>query len=117
MITLGEGRASAGGHHLQGGDRTRAGPRPGLLRHRGDGLGLCSGDMLLEALGRLAGITLKAVATALDLPLKGRHGGAEGDLDFRAHLRHRSEAQSLRAIRLSFDLDCHGQPGAVGDRS
>src|SRR5437899_8405919 len=49
----------------------------------GSGLELCSGDMLLEALVACAGVTLKAVATALDIPLKAGTVAAEGELDFR----------------------------------
>ena len=52
----------------------------------GSGLELCSGDMLLEALVACAGVTLKAVSTALDIPLKSGHVSAEGDLDFRGTL-------------------------------
>src|SRR5208337_1204663 len=52
----------------------------------GSGLELCSGDMLLEALVACAGVTLKAVATALDIPLKSAKVAAEGDLDFRGTL-------------------------------
>src|SRR5437899_201757 len=49
----------------------------------GSGLELCSGDMLLEALVACAGVTLKSVATAVDVPLKAGHVIAEGDLDLR----------------------------------
>src|ERR671914_2297801 len=52
----------------------------------GSGLELCSGDMLLEALVACAGVTLKAVATALEIPLEGATVSAEGDLDFRGTL-------------------------------
>ena len=52
----------------------------------GSGLELCSGDMLLEALVACAGVTLKAVATAIDIPLKSGTVSAEGDLDFRGTL-------------------------------
>src|SRR5205807_1550123 len=52
----------------------------------GTGLELCSGDMLLEALVACAGVTLKAVSTALDIPLKSAAVSAEGDLDFRGTL-------------------------------
>src|ERR687898_3372679 len=52
----------------------------------GSGLELCSGDMLLEALVACAGVTLKAVSTALDIPLKSANVSAEGDLDFRGTL-------------------------------
>jgi uncharacterized OsmC-like protein len=77
----------------------------------GDGSALCSGDMLLEALVACAGVTLKAVATALDLPLKGGTVSAEGDLDFRGTLGvDREAAVGFRAIRLNFDLDCPASP-------
>ena len=52
----------------------------------GSGLELCSGDMLLEALVACAGVTLKAVSTALAIPLKSGTVSAEGDLDFRGTL-------------------------------
>src|ERR1700704_6973044 len=52
----------------------------------GSGLELCSGDMLLEALVACAGVTLKAVATAIDIQLKSGRVSAEGDLDFRGTL-------------------------------
>ena len=52
----------------------------------GSGLELCSGDMLLEALVACAGVTVKAVATALDIPLKSGKVSAEGELDFRGTL-------------------------------
>jgi uncharacterized OsmC-like protein len=72
----------------------------------GSGAELCSGDMLLEALVACAGVTLKAVATALDIPLKSGAVKAEGDLDFRGTLGVDKEAPvGFREIRLSFDLD------------
>ncbi|MDB5642984.1 MAG: OsmC family protein, partial [Hyphomicrobiales bacterium] len=72
----------------------------------GSGAELCSGDMLLEALVACAGVTLKAVATALDIPLKSGVVKAEGDLDFRGTLGVDKEAPvGFREIRLSFDLD------------
>src|SRR5215831_3009146 len=52
----------------------------------GDGSLLCSGDMLLEALAACAGVTLRAVATSLDIPVRGGKVRAEGDLDFRGTL-------------------------------
>jgi len=67
---------------------------------------LCSGDMLLEALVACAGVTLKAVATAIDLPLKSGSVSAEGDLDFRGTLGVAKEAPvGFAQIRLRFDLD------------
>ncbi|GJE60250.1 OsmC family protein [Methylobacterium trifolii] len=72
----------------------------------GSGAELCSGDMLLEALVACAGVTLKAVATALEIPLKAGTVSAEGDLDFRGTLGVDKEAPvGFRAIRLSFALD------------
>jgi uncharacterized OsmC-like protein len=72
----------------------------------GDGLAACSGDMLLEALVACAGVTLRAVATALDLPVRGGAVRAEGDLDFRGTLGVARDAPvGFRAIRLTFDLD------------
>ena len=72
----------------------------------GDGLSACSGDMLLEALVACAGVTLRAVATALDIELRGGTVSAEGDLDFRGTLGVSREAPvGLRDIRLRFDLD------------
>lgn len=72
----------------------------------GSGAELCSGDMLLEALVACAGVTLKAVATALEIPLRSGHVSAEGDLDFRGTLGVDKEAPvGFRAIRLSFALD------------
>ena len=58
----------------------------------GSGMELCSGDMLLEALVACAGVTLKAVATAIEIPLKSGTVSAEGDLDFRGTLGVAKEA-------------------------
>src|SRR3954467_1340416 len=72
----------------------------------GSGLDLCSGDMLLEALVACAGVTLKAVATALEFRLNGATVSAEGDLDFRGTVGVAKDAPvGFRAIRLPFDLD------------
>ena len=72
----------------------------------GSGLELCSGDMLLEALVACAGVTVKAVATALDIPLKSGKVSAEGDLDFRGTLGVAKDAPvGFAQIRLRFDLD------------
>ena len=72
----------------------------------GTGAELCSGDMLLEALVACAGVTLKAVATALEIPLRDAIVRAEGDLDFRGTLGvERTAPVGFRAIRLAFDLD------------
>jgi uncharacterized OsmC-like protein len=72
----------------------------------GSGLELCSGDMLLEALVACAGVTLKAVATAIDVPLKSGAVSAEGDLDFRGTLGVAKDAPvGFAQIRLRFDLD------------
>ena len=72
----------------------------------GTGLQACSGDMLLEALVACAGVTLKAVATALNIEVRQGTVRAEGDLDFRGTLGVDKEAPvGFRDIRLSFDLD------------
>jgi uncharacterized OsmC-like protein len=72
----------------------------------GSGLELCSGDMLLEALVACAGVTLKAVSTALDIPLKSGVVSAEGDLDFRGTLGVAKDAPvGFAQIRLSFDVE------------
>jgi uncharacterized OsmC-like protein len=72
----------------------------------GSGLQACSGDMLLEALVACAGVTLRAVATALEFRLKGGSVSAEGDLDFRGTLGvDRAAPVGFRAIRLAFALD------------
>jgi uncharacterized OsmC-like protein len=72
----------------------------------GSGLQACSGDMLLEALVACAGVTLKAVATALGVQLRDATVQAEGDLDFRGTLGVAKDAPvGFRAIRLRFQLD------------
>jgi uncharacterized OsmC-like protein len=72
----------------------------------GSGLELCSGDMLLEALVACAGVTLKAVATAIGVPLKSGEVAAEGDLDFRGTLGVAKDAAvGFKQIRLRFELD------------
>lgn len=72
----------------------------------GDGLSLCSGDMLLEALVACAGVTLRAVATSIDIPVRAGHVVAEGDLDFRGTLSVAKDAPvGFSAIRLRFELD------------
>jgi uncharacterized OsmC-like protein len=72
----------------------------------GSGLQACSGDMLLEALVACAGVTLKAVATALGISLKDARLTAEGDLDFRGTLGVAKDAPvGFREVRLRFELD------------
>jgi uncharacterized OsmC-like protein len=72
----------------------------------GDGSVACSGDMLLEALSACAGVTLRAVATALEINVRGGVVRAEGDLDFRGTLGVAKDAPvGFRQIRLRFDLD------------
>jgi uncharacterized OsmC-like protein len=71
----------------------------------GDGLGACSGDMLLQALVACAGVTMRAVATALEIDVSGSVH-AEGDLDFRGTLAvDRDAPVGFRSIHLRFDLD------------
>ena len=77
----------------------------------GSGLQACSGDMLLEALVACAGVTLRAVATALGIDLKDATVKAEGDLDFRGTLGVAKDAPvGFRDIRLHFELDTDAPP-------
>jgi uncharacterized OsmC-like protein len=72
----------------------------------GDGLSLCSGDMLLEALVACAGVTLSSVATALGIELRDATVRAEGELDFRGTLAVSKETPvGFQQINLYFDLD------------
>lgn len=89
-IETGHGRVEAGLHPATG----------------GGGQDACSGDMLLEALVACAGVTLKAVATALGITMRQGHVHAEGDLDFRGTLGVARDAPvGFSAIRLLFDLE------------
>src|SRR4051794_12612774 len=89
-VQTGRALASAGLHPLTG----------------GDGSLLCSGDMLLEALVACAGVTLRAVAASLDIPVEAGQVSAEGDLDFRGTLGvDRDAAVGFKAIRLRFALE------------
>ena len=72
----------------------------------GDGSLLCSGDMLLEALAACAGVTLRSVATSIEVPVRGGTVRAEGDLDFRGTLAvDRGAPVGFTDIRLAFELD------------
>lgn len=72
----------------------------------GDGILACSGDMLLEALAACAGVTLRAVATAIGVELRSGTVRTEGDLDFRGTLGISKEAPvGFSSIRVFFDLD------------
>lgn len=77
----------------------------------GDGSFACSGDMLLEALVACAGVTLKAVSTALGIEIRGGKVSAEGDLDFRGTLGVAKDAPvGFREVRLKFDVDTDASP-------
>lgn len=72
----------------------------------GTGAFACSGNMLLDALVACAGVTLKAVATAIGFELKGGSVSAEGDLDFRGTLGVAKDAPvGFRDIRVTFALE------------
>lgn len=72
----------------------------------GNGLSVCSGDMLLEALVACAGVTLNAVATAVGIELRDASLEAEGDLDFRGTLGVSKEVPvGFQDIRLSISVD------------
>jgi uncharacterized OsmC-like protein len=73
----------------------------------GDGSAVCSGDLLLQALVACAGVTLRAVATAIGVEIHGGRVIAEGDLDFRGTLGVDKEVPvGFNTIRLTFELDC-----------
>ena len=77
----------------------------------GDGRSACSGDMLLEALVACAGVTLRAVATAIEVPVRNGTIRAEGDIDFRGTLGVSKDVPvGFVAIRLGFDLDTDATP-------
>jgi uncharacterized OsmC-like protein len=77
----------------------------------GTGLQACSGDMLLEALAACAGVTLRAVASALEIPVRDGTVHAEGDLDFRGTLGVSKEVPvGFQRIRLRFELDTDASP-------
>ncbi len=89
-IETGHGKVEAGLHPATG----------------GSGADACSGDMLLEALAACAGVTLKAVATAMGIEIRGGEVHVEGDLDFRGTLGVSKAAPvGFSAIRLNFELD------------
>jgi uncharacterized OsmC-like protein len=89
-IETGKARVEAGFHPATG----------------GDGQSACSADMLLEALVGCAGVTLRAVATALNIPLRGATIRAEGDLDFRGTLGVSKDVPvGFKEVRLNFDLE------------
>lgn len=94
-VETGRGLATAGLHPSTG----------------GDGLTVCSGDMLLQALVACAGVTLRAVATSLGVELRGATLRAEGDLDVRGTLGVARDAPvGFREIRLAIDLDADATP-------
>src|SRR3954454_5710389 len=98
-VQTGRALATAGLHPLTG----------------GDGSLLCSGDMLLEALVACAGVTLRAVATSLDIAVEGGQVSAEGDLAFRGTWGvDRDAAVGFKAIRLSFELDTDASEQQLG---
>jgi uncharacterized OsmC-like protein len=80
----------------------------------GSGMQACSGDMLLQALAARAGVTLKAVATALGIELASGEVRAEGEIDMRGTLGVDREAPvGFESIRLAFDLQTDAEPAAV----
>lgn len=80
----------------------------------GDGTQACSGDMLLEALVACAGVTLRSVATSMEVDVRSGTVRAEGDLDFRGTLGVSKEAPvGLRDVRLSFELDTDAEEATV----
>jgi uncharacterized OsmC-like protein len=97
-VATGQALAVAGLHPASGGDGSLA----------------CSGDMLLQALVACAGVTLRAVATSLEIAVTGGTVSAEGDLDFRGTLGVGKDAPvGFTAIRLSFDLETGASPEQI----
>jgi uncharacterized OsmC-like protein len=91
-----------------GQELVRAGLHPAT---GGDGLSACSGDMLLQALVACAGVTLNAVASALEIPVTSGRVHAAGDLDFRGTLGvDREAAVGFRDIRLTFHIEADATP-------
>jgi uncharacterized OsmC-like protein len=93
--------------------RAFEGPVPAGLHPAtgGDGKDACSGDMLLEALVGCAGVTLKAVATAMNIAIRSGTIHAEGDMDFRGTLGVSKDVPvGFHTIRLRFDLDTDATP-------
>ena len=98
-VVTGQALAKAGLHPASGGDGSLA----------------CSGDMLLQALVACAGVTLRAVATSLKLPVTGGTVTAEGDLDFRGTLAVAKDAPvGFTAIRLNFGLETGASAEEIG---
>lgn len=81
----------------------------------GSGLQACSGDMLLEALAACAGVTLRAVATSLEIPVRSGAVLVEGDLDFRGTLGVSKEVPvGFQTIRVRFELDTEATQEQLG---
>jgi uncharacterized OsmC-like protein len=107
LITL-RAEGQLDGHEIAcsvatGRELVRAGLHPAT---GGSGALACSGDMLLQALAACAGVTLRSVATALEIDVAGSIH-AEGDLDFRGTLAVTGDGDvpvGFSAIRLIFDL-------------
>lgn len=80
----------------------------------GDGMLVCSGDMLLESLVACAGVTLSAIATSIGIKIKDGTVKAEGDLDFRGTLAVDKDVQvGFKTIRLLFELNCNENPDKI----
>jgi uncharacterized OsmC-like protein len=91
--------------------RTMAGLHPAT---GGDGSTACSADMLMESLVACAGVTLKAVATAMRIPLKGARVIAEGSWDARGTLGvDRDAPVGLTEVNLTFEIDSPADPGKI----
>jgi uncharacterized OsmC-like protein len=112
VVTLSASGELGGGEIACSVETGRALARAGLHPATGgDGSLACSGDMLLQALVGCAGVTLKAVATALAIPIRSGTVRAEGDLDVRGTLGVAKDAPvGFREIRLRFELDSDATP-------
>src|SRR5712675_98435 len=97
-VETGRGLATAGIH-----------PKVG-----GSGLELCSGDMLLEALIACAGVSMRAAAAVLEIPIGSVVVTAEGDVDLRGTLGVADDVPvGFKDIRLAFDIDTDASQAAL----
>ena len=98
--------------------RSFTGPVPSGLHEAvgGDGQDACAGDMLLQALVGCAGVTLKAVATAMNITIRSGMIQAEGAMDFRGTLGVSKEVPvGFQTIHLRFELDTDASPDGEHD--
>jgi len=80
----------------------------------GDGSDACSGDILLQALLACAGVTLRSVATALGIDIRGARLHADGEFDARGTLGiSRDTPVGVRAISFVAEVDTDADDEAL----